>query len=44
MLVFFFMLHLSGYNNIFEIETWNFWDDMTDLLEHLYTATILHGD
>ena len=29
------MKHLSGYDNIFEIEAWYFWDNMKVLLGHL---------
>ena len=38
MLVFFPKSHLSSHNNIFETETWYFWDNMKVLLGHLYTS------
>ena len=43
MLVFFFMTHLSSYDNIFEIETWYFWDNIRVLLWYLYTHWASEG-
>ena len=30
------MAHLSSYDNIFETETWYFWDNVKVLLEQVY--------
>ena len=37
------MTHLSGYDNIFETETWYFWGNMKILLGHLDWGLVTKG-
>ena len=43
MLVLFFMTRLSGYDNVYEVETCYFGGNVKVLLEHLYTRLTSEG-